>query len=288
MSGKQPVNKARKNRLKKSRSDVGPGKPILLGRLLTGIKLIGLIVLLSALSIVFVLIYGAVTTTDYFSTKTITVTGNHHVSKQQLLSQAGLELGDNLLSLNLRIMRQRLIAHPWVATARVSRNIPHTINIAVEEQHPLAVLDLATRYLINEKGRIFKAIDHKDPNHLPVVSGLSYSDLSLDDAPLSQAMETVLKVLLLSRDGRCPITFADIEELCLDKETGVTLKLKEDGGRIKLGKGRFEEKYRNLGRLLKYIQRRPHWREYYALDVTNPERIVLQPEDPSQKKTKGA
>ena len=287
MSDKQTVRKARKNRLKKVKSSTNKNKRVL-GRLLIGIKLLGLIGILTALSIVFVMIYSAVTTTDYFSATSIMVSGNHHVSQEQLLSQAGLKLGDNLLALNLRIMRQRLIAHPWVAAARISRRIPHTINIEIEEQRPLAVLDLATRYLVNEQGRIFKAVDTNDPNHLPVITGIGYSDLSLEEAPLSKAMETILEVLLLSRNGKCPIAFTDIEELYLDKETGVTLTLKDNHGRIKLGRDLFEEKYQNLGRLLKYLQRRPQWEKYYALDVTNPERIVLQPGDPSQKKTEGA
>lgn len=285
MSVKQPSHRRRKNRYKKSKRHP---QDLLRKRLAGAFKALGVLALLLAFSAILVLAYATITTSDYFSADTIEITGNSHMSRQDILSLAGLQPQDNILSLNLRLIRRRLISHPWIRAVRVGRQIPHTITIAVEEHCPLAVLDLGHRLLINEQGMIFKEFTPGDPDHLPVVTGIEYTDLNMDRPDLSQPMQAVVQVLALSRSKDSALPYERIAGLNIDKETGVILTMKDNDRIIKLGFGQFARKNEKIGQLLKYLKNKPQWRDVYALDANNPDRIVVQPGTIPLEKTKGA
>ena len=71
------------------------------------------------------------------------------------------------------------MAHPWINDADVSRNLPNEISINIVEQRPFAILDMGRKFMINIRGEIFKEWSDSDPGHLPMISGLEYSDLSV-------------------------------------------------------------------------------------------------------------
>ena len=114
-------------------------------------KCFGLLALLIAFSTVLIFAYTSITTSDYFSAKTIGVSGNRHLTRQEILAQANFQPGDNILALNLRLMRKRLMRHPWISAVRISRQIPNTVTIVVEEHRPLAAMDLGRRLLVDDR-----------------------------------------------------------------------------------------------------------------------------------------
>jgi cell division septal protein FtsQ len=282
---KQSVRKKRKNRYKKTKHEP---MGLLRQRLSMGCKGLGGLAFLLVFSAMLVLAYAAITTCDYFGAETIEITGNSHMSRQDILSQADLRPQDNILALNLRIIRKRLISHPWISSARVARQIPHTITISVEEQRPLAVLELGGRLLVSDQGIIFKEYALGDPVDLPVITGIEYADLNVDHSPLSQPMQAAVQVLTLSRSHESALPYDDIAGLHVDRETGVVLTMKDKERLIKLGFGQFAEKNKKIGQLLKFLEDKPLWRDVYALDANNPDRIVVQQGSSRQAKTTGA
>jgi cell division protein FtsQ len=265
--------KARKNRYKTS---VKRRKSLWTGKLAAGMKLMALIVAVLASSALFMAGYAAVTQSDYFRAKTISVTGCSRLSQQAVLAQAQLSPGDNLLAVNLRLVRQRLLAHPWIAGAHVSREIPETLHIAVKEHACIAVVDLGRRFLLNRSGRIFKELEPKDPCKLPVVTGITYSDLSLGDDIESPAISHVLDVLRISRAKGSIIPYKEIRRVHWDREMGIRLTIWNDKRTIKLGIGEFEAKYSRLEQLLPHLKQNPVWRSFSILDLNNPDRVVMR------------
>ena len=272
MLGKQKTRKVRKNRLKK---DKGRTQRLWVQRAGAALKLTALIAALLAVSAIFMLGYAAVTQSDYFRTRSVEVVGNQRLSKAEIMGQA-LKPGDNLMALNLRVMRERLLAHPWISDAQVSRVIPETIVIEVEEQQPLAVLDLGRKFLLNIRGRIFKEQTDGDPADLPLITGLAYGDISLADDPLSPAMSEVMQLLDISRTAGSAIAYDTIAGLEVDEALGITLTVAPHGRRIKMGFGRYKEKNRRLSQLLPFLEGSAQWRGFVALDANNPDRIVVQ------------
>jgi cell division protein FtsQ len=268
--GKKP---ARKNRYKKS---VKKRRRVWKGGLAAGFKLMVLASAVLAASALFVAGYAAVTQSDYFRAKTISVSGCSRLSQQAVLSQAQLSPGDNLLAVNLQLVRKRLLAHPWIAAARVSREIPETIHINIEEHACMAVVDLGRKFLLNRSGKIFKEYEPEDPCKLPVVTGITYSDLSLGVDARSRAMTHVLDVLRISRAKGSTIPYKEIRQVHWDPEMGIHLIVWNKKRTLKLGIGSFEAKYSRLEQLLPRLKRNPNWRNFSILDLNNPDRIVMR------------
>ena len=263
----------RKNKFKK---DPRKRRRLILDRLAVGAKLFAVVVLLLGFSALFMVGYAAVTRTDYFRADAIQVKGMSRLTKSAVLGQAGIRKGDNLLALNLSLTRKRLLAHPWIATAYVAREIPGTIRIEITEHQALAVLDLGRKFLINTHGRIFKEYNPDDPRDLPLVTGMAYWDISLGDDALSPVMAAVVEVLRISRTSDSTIEYNQIRNVEVDPELGVSLKVWEDQRLIKLGFAHFEDKYRRIGKLLPYLKHSPQWSGFESIDANNPDRIVVQ------------
>ncbi len=263
----------RKNRLKKS---IRQKRNRMMRRLLNSVRLVVLMGIILAVSALFMAGYAAVTSSEYFRTQAIFVSGQSRLSRELIIQQAGIRQGDNLLAVNLRLVRKRLMAHPWIASARVSREIPETVSIAVSEHVPLAVLDLGRKFLLNNHGRIFKEYGSRDPKDLPLVTGIAYGDISLGDDALSPGMTAILEVLNISKDKAGALSYGSIKEIRMDTEMGVTLYVWENRRKINLGIDAFAAKYERIKQLLPYLKRHARWSKFRAIDANNPNRIVVQ------------
>lgn len=262
----------RKNRFKKnSRGQKG----LWLERIRAWLKLTTLIVILSGTSALFVVGYAAVTRSDYFQTRAIAVSGNQRLTPAAVLAQAGIGEGDNLLALNLRLVRKRLLANSWIKEARITREIPGTIAIQIQEQVPLARVDLGREFLLNAQGQLFKEVKNHSLDFLPVVTGIAYEDISIGQDHLNPAIAMVVKVLTLSRKKRSAISYNEIKRLHLDREMGVSMTLKSNH-EIKLGFDGYGAKYERFKRLRTHLERSSRWRAYRTVDLNDPDRIVVQ------------
>lgn len=263
----------RKNRYKKRAQQK---RRRLWGRLLMGAKLFTLVAILLAASAVFMVGYAAVTQSDYFSTRSIQIRGYTRLSEDEVLRQSGIQSGENLLAINLKLVRKRLLAHPWISSASVAREIPNTIRISISEHHALAVLDLGRKFIINNQGRIFKEHAKTDPQKLPLVTGIVYADISLGDDHLTPAMQVLMEVLALSKTKNSILPYHQIRKLHMDTEMGVTLGVWQEERKIKLGLSRYQYKYGQLKKLLPHLKYNPKWKGFQLIDLTNPDRIVVR------------
>lgn len=73
-----------------------------------------------------------------FAIQTIDIETDGILPKAQLRSCAGVNLGDNLLALDLGRIQRDLEYLPWIKSAAVERVHPHTLRIRVIEREPIA------------------------------------------------------------------------------------------------------------------------------------------------------
>jgi cell division protein FtsQ len=73
-----------------------------------------------------------------FRVRSITVSGNHAVSQQQIVAAAAISLDANVWLLNTGAIAGRIEAIPFIATANVHRSLPADVELAVTERTPAA------------------------------------------------------------------------------------------------------------------------------------------------------
>ena len=239
----------------------------------------------------FVLVYDFITQCDYFKAKSLTITGNHSFSEKQILSLADLKKGVNIFSVNLSIIQKRLLAHPWIEEAKINRELPSGIKIRIKEHKAVAVVDLGRRFLINDKGKIFKEFSAQDTGVLPIINGLRYSDISITPKlrshgsgknnmalhikERSNPFDAVMDVLRLGQRAESVLPNKLIRQIMVDREIGITIygfnKIKE----IKLGYENYADKYDLLKKVLLYIKNINNFQDLVSIDLNNFNRAVV-------------
>ena len=285
-----------KNRYKKRKK---PPRPNILHRLVSGAGLFGLIFYIAGLSLMLILVHDAVTQTDYFNNVSISVDGNRRLTDGQVLEQARIKPGTNILAVNLGAARKRLLAHPWIAEAQINRKIPDGIEIRLTEQRAAAIIDVGRRFLVDHHGTVFKEQAPGDPKNLPDVVGLRYADLILEpgpenDAPSATAadhpknpgrtdrgrlMQAVVAVLKLGQDSASIVPAHQIRRINVDRQLGITLVAFDSGIPIMLGFDNYTAKYMVLKQIMVMLKNNAvrDIKEIGAVDLNDMDRVVVRP-----------
>ena len=251
---------------------------------------LGLLVTTSGL---FILVHDVVTQCNYFKATTVVIEGNQRLSNKQIAERAQIEKGMNILGVNLTLARKRLLSHPWIAEAEVLREIPSGLKIRIKEHAPLAIVDLGRKFLINEKGEIFKEWTASDPAYFPVVTGLQMSDIaaygkrdafrysSTPEAGSTQThyspLDAVMHVLRLGKESESVLPNNVIKQIRVDREIGITLHAGVQLKTIKLGYHRYTDKYTMLKQIIVYLKKRRGFPVFDRIDLNNLNRIVVSP-----------
>jgi cell division protein FtsQ len=252
-----------------------------------GVKAMFAIIAIAAATGFFILIHDIVTQCDYLAIKEVAIEGTQRLTQAQIARQAQVRMGDNLLAVNLSLLRKRLMAHPWIATAEVSREIPSRLIIRVKEHSALAMVDFGQKFLLNHQGQIFKAYDSADGLNLPVISGLDPSDLkvysmSTASNPVEPPVESapfkaVMQVLELGKKQGSILPNHFIRQISVDRQIGLTIHAFDRLKTIRLGYSDYSGKYHMLAKLFSYVKRQRSIFDYDRIDLNNLQRIVINP-----------
>ena len=94
-----------------------------------------------------------------------------------MLAASGLEIGDNVLEVDLRAVANRLEAEPWVRRAVVVRKPPDRLVVELVERQRFAWVVLDQTYGIDDEGVLLPANRLANETltevDLPVISGLT-------------------------------------------------------------------------------------------------------------------
>ena len=287
---------------RKPRKNVRKGKKAkrrfrFLSRFLIFFKIVTGLGLLLATSTGFIFIHDVITQCDYFKARSIVIEGEQRLNVRQIAELAHVKEKMNLFAINLTAVRKRLLSHPWIAEATVMREIPSRLIIRINEHVPLAIVDLGRKFLINEKGEIFKIWTVGDPAGLPLVSGLEMSDLAAyrrieHGATANSAehegfsgnsrnhyspLDAVMHVLRMGKQSSSILPNRLIRHILVDREIGLTVHALIRVKTINLGYHNYADKYAMLRYIIAYLKRTPKIAAYERIDLNNLNRIVVSP-----------
>ena len=247
----------------------------ILQRFIFCFEIMAAVAVLTVMSFVFILAHDFITQCHYFRADNIAIRGAHRLSKQQILEQANITKGINILSVNLSIIRNTLLAHSWIADAEVRRELPDIITIGIKEHKPLAILDLGRKFLINGNGEVFKEWTALDPDTLPIVSGLQFSDLNVSRESRSTSFNAVMEVLRLGQKPDSILPNRRIRRIRVDRQMGLTLYAFDRVRLIRLGYHDYTDKYERLESVLFYLKKKRCFTDFNSIDLSHLDRIVV-------------
>jgi cell division protein FtsQ len=226
--------------------------------------------------------YDWITQTNRLEIRSISVTGCEHLTPAEVKKQAGLQEAHNILAVNLTATRKRLLANPWIADAQVTRDIPDRLRIHIREHTCLAVLDLGRRFLLSDEGRVFKEVMPGEMADLPVISGLTYTDLGQQAGAPTPVLRSVMKMLKPRSRSSLQDLIGRIREIRADPALGLTLFMADDrhpdGYRtVILGFGDFDEKCATMARIDAYLRKNGRYVGFSSIDLNNLNRVIVHP-----------
>jgi cell division septal protein FtsQ len=77
---------------------------------------------------------------DRFRVRQTEVSGNHLLTRDQIIELAAVPKGVSLFAVPVNAARVRIEKHPWIRSAIVRRRLPDTIEIRVTEREPVAAV----------------------------------------------------------------------------------------------------------------------------------------------------
>lgn len=196
------------------------------------------------------------------SLRYLVVAGNTHLSDREVLSLMKVRRGDSLLDISSEDLRRQLLRSPWIKSALIRKELPHTLIIKLKEASPVAILKKAkSLYLVDREGVLLEKIT-RSPSFLPVI------DLKGTGKRLYK------QTLLLARVVRSMEFFND-RDVIITGRRPEDISIKVDGLLIKVGSGQYTEKLRHLIALSDRIHRIKIPVEY--VDLRFKKKLIIKP-----------
>ncbi len=206
----------------------------------------------------------------------ITVRGNTHLSRGEVLALVGGLRGQSLLWTDLDGWRQRLLASTWVRDAALRRSLPSTIDVVVSEREPIGLARLnGDMYLLDERGQI---IDQYGPQYvdldLPIVDGLLAPSAS-DGGPAVDEARARLAGRLLADLAAAPVVARRVSQISVADGHDAAVILNTDPAVIHLGDTAFVARLRSYLELSGALHDRVPAIDY--VDMRFDDRVYVRP-----------
>ena len=124
---------------------------------------------------------------------TLTITGDHHLTPEQVRDSAGIVEGRSVLLVDGAGSQDRLLGLTWVRTARVVPQLTGTVLIVLDEWQPVAAYHAGPAghlFLLSNQAAVLGPAASAGP--LVVVQGPQGTDPKVGDRPLDPVLLTAL------------------------------------------------------------------------------------------------
>jgi len=218
-----------------------------------------------------------VTTSPRFAIKTVTVQGNVRSAPQDVARAGGIAVGDNVFALDLDRAGHDIERDPWVKSARVTRKLPGTIELAITEHEPAALVSIEDKlFLAARDGEVFKEAAPEDPMDLPLVTGVVASEVARDregvEKSIVKALDLVDELTKSALVSRYPV-----EEVHLENDGTLVAIVGRDAIALYLGKPPYRGKLEQAERVFAELDKKKAAPSIVFLDNDNsPERVVVR------------
>jgi len=197
--------------------------------------------------------------------KHIVFIGNKHLTDDELISLAGVHVGESLITISNRKVSQRLLKSPWIRSVSVRKEFPERLSVVIEESAPFALLDMNGHlFLLDEKGEFLEELKDDSIPFLPVITGDPFKERD----GFSEAIK-----LAKFMNARGFLSGTDHIEIMIQKPHELALTI--DGTVVKMGAGRYEEKLERLINLENEIKSMGIFVDYIDLRFAN--KAIVKP-----------
>lgn len=197
----------------------------------------------------------------------IALSGNTALTVEDVIFEGGLREPVNVLQVSTSDLQERLTHDVRIASATVNRRFPLTLEVAIEDRIPLAVVQGEYSYaVIDKEGLVIDSVQAIRQVDVPMITGKRLGNLLLGDSIEQDDVRKALSFLdCLSRDGQkvfSEINIGNPQNIMAYTRDGITVRL-GDGSDI-------EERAKLAENMVGDVKARGLSVEYLDANLTSP------------------
>lgn len=173
-----------------------------------------------------------------FNIKNISVSGNNKLSENKIISLSSLEIDTNMFRYNKSEIAKKIKENAYIESVKISRKLPSTIKIDIEEREATYMLQFADSYVyINNQGYMLDISNEK--LDIPILVGFT-TDLSNIKAGNRINVEDLKKmkmVIEIYETARANELNELITKIDISNPKNYTIALEKEGKTVYLGDG---------------------------------------------------
>jgi len=200
-----------------------------------------------------------------FPVRSVVITGNEHLTDDELKGMAGISKDENLFSMSSSKISSKLAASPWIRSVAVRKEFPDRLLIQISEAEPFALLDMKGKlFIVDDRGAMLEELRNIAVPFLPVILSNPYQEKEAFLEAITFA-KAIKNTGLLSGKDRIEIISHKPQEMSVNI----------DGIVVKVGAGEYEDKLSRLADIEQEIKKRNISVDYIDLRFAN--RVLVSP-----------
>ncbi len=205
-----------------------------------------------------------------FLLKDVRVQGNEYVEKQDIIQLASLKPGKRLFQIPIGEVGEKVLQNPYLRGVSISRSLPSTLIISVQERQAVAYLVDQKIYMVDEEGKMLLKKPGMLLNHLPLITGLSVQSLLQNRQPLLEALELIKLIDAVDED-----LFRFISEIHIKRGEAPSLYLIRGGAEVNIGSDHLHRRLYILSEFLKDSNGLNKLNSIKKIDLTYKDRLIV-------------
>lgn len=221
--------------------------------------------------IVIIVVLIILANTVLFNCSSIEVTGADKYTSDEIVRSSGLQLGENLLHIDVAAARDNIInSMAYIDDAEVRKSFPTKISVTVTEaEKRFCIVENGITAAISGKGKI---LEYCEPGGLPIVRGFEPETTEIGRWLVSlNEGKTEIPAAILENADKAGLK--DITEIDISDKFSVKVTVED---RVILSLGPAEELEQKFRVAVEIIENQLGKDEYVTLLLTNPEKVPVQ------------
>ena len=175
-------------------------------------------------------------TSPIFNIRDIEVLNNNEVSAETVISLSELKKDENIFKFNMANVSKKIKENAYIENVKISRKIPSTVKIEIEERTPRYSLDFMGKYAyINSQGYILEISD--DSKGLPIIQGISTEEEKVEPGNRLnnedlEKLEDVIKITNAAKENNLDTKVTSID---ITDKNEYSIYLEEEQKKVYIG-----------------------------------------------------
>jgi cell division protein FtsQ len=188
-----------------------------------------------------------------FNISSIEVKGNEILSYEEIIKNSGIILSKTSIFTNKDTIITNIKKNNLVYDANILKKYPDKIIIHIQENKPVALINLDALYYINEKGRIYSKFNADDNINLPILTGIKKEEILSNTLP--EYAITAIDFLKYSSKGIRILGMNNISEINCKDNKYFTIYTNDNGIPIQMKITNLKNDFSRLESVLNHLYR---------------------------------